>query len=140
MAFVNEELTQEERELFAQRDIKDPLDYMNKSKLIPSYWTIDKEREAILFSIGIQREWPDEVVFFYQLRETEIILSLKRRIVLPNTIIWSLNNTCYNPFEKMKDQKLVGEMKNLLKMALEQFGVKGKPNGKKEAIEVVFEF
>ena len=138
MAFKNEKLTQEERELFAQRNIINPIDYP-ETVLKPSYWTIDKEKEAILFKIGVQRDIPEEEVFFYQVRDKAVIVSVKQKIVLPNTLIWSLKNTYYNPFKEIKKQVLVNEWKTILKAALKEYGVWGKPQEGNEPIEVFFE-
>lgn len=140
MAFVNEKLTQEEKEMFIKKGIKNPLDYMNNSILIPNYWTIDRDKQAYLFQIGVQRDWPDEVVFMYQLREVCLIISVKRKTAQENTVIYSIQNTCYTPFDEIKDSKLVEELKDVLKLALEQFKIDGTPDYFNMAVNVVCDF
>jgi len=140
MAFVNEKVSQGEKELFAKRNIIDPLDYMNKSRLIPSYWTIDREREAFIFHIGVQRDWPDEEVFFYQLKQRYMFISVKRKYEANNTVVYSLNNTCYSPLDEMKDRVLVTEMKETLKLALDQFKTQGTPDDWNMSTRVICEF
>lgn len=139
MGFVNEELTQEERELFAQRNIVNPV-YGNKEALRPKRWTINREKDAILVQLGVHREWPDETVFFYQLRDSSFVISLKRRYMRPNTIVWSFENVRYNPFEEIRDSQINKEIKDVLKQALEVHKAHGASDTRSEQLKVVCEF
>lgn len=139
MGFVNEELTQEERELFAQRNIVNPLS-RDKKILIPKRWTIDREKQAYIIRLGVERDWPDEEVFFYQLRERHIIISVRQRLLPQNTVVYSLGNTCYSPLDEIKDSNVVEELKEVLKRALDQFKTQGTSDDWNMSTRVICEF
>ena len=140
MAFFNEKLTREERELFRQRDITNPLDYMNRSILVPEYWTIDRTRKSFIFEIGVQRDWPDETVFFYQLRDVSMIISVRHEYLRENTVVYSINNTCYSPLDGIEDVEFGDELKTVLKQALEQFKTQGTPDAWNMSTNVICDF
>ena len=139
MAFVNDELTQEEREVFAKRGIKNPV-YGKDHILIPRYWTIDREREAYITYLGVRRDWPDEKVLFYQLRDVSMVISVKWQSAQNNTIVYSLENTCDAPLKDIVDGELLEEVKSVLRLALEQFKANGRPDERNMATNVICNF
>ncbi len=139
MAFVNEELTPEEREWFAKRGIKNSV-YGKAHILKPRYWTIDRERDAYITYLGVRRDWPDEIVLFYQLRDISMIISVKRCSAPNNIGVYSLENTCDAPLKDIKDGELIEELKSVLREALEEFKANGRPDERNMAVKVICDF
>ena len=96
MAFDIEELTPEQQEQFAVKQIPDPLS-PTLGILKPREWIIDVGKDVFLFAIGVHRDYPDEELFFFHWKYQEMILPLRKENQLPNTRIWSFQTSWENP-------------------------------------------
>lgn len=70
MAFINEQLTSEQKEDFNSLKIKRPIFGLGRiirevDMELPWYWTIDKERKMYLMPTSYDRDYPDEKVFVF---------------------------------------------------------------------------
>ena len=77
MAFDIEELTPEQQEQFAVKQIPDPLS-PTLGILKPREWIIDVGKDVFLFAIGVHRDYPDEELFFFHWKDQEMILPLRK--------------------------------------------------------------
>lgn len=89
MAFINEQLTTEQRTEFEQRGIKSPVPHVYEN-LDPSYWTIDYENDTRLVGAGVFREFPDEKYFVFIKKSKVIIFVAKMHSIAEGSIEWEI--------------------------------------------------
>ncbi|MDD6072299.1 MAG: hypothetical protein PUC12_16025 [Clostridiales bacterium] len=121
MPFVNERLTEEQREEFANRGIKRP--WSNRTAK-PIYRTIDTDRNMCLWNLGnLGRDFFEHDMFLFEWNGEEYFVIME--YVDPNPkedyIIWSVSE-----FEKNEifDKPFAEDFKEALMM----YGVSGKPD------------
>ncbi len=88
MAFINERLTDLQREDFARRNITDPL---QQNQLFVSYfWTADFERNAFLANVGSYHDLPEETLFIFIFNQGIYLFKLEMRDIDCKTKEWNL--------------------------------------------------
>ncbi len=138
MAFLIEKLTQEQREQFKTKQIRNPLSPV-LGFLEPGEWIIDTEKDVFLFAIGVHRDYPNEELFFFHWRGMEFILPLKKENTLPNTRIWSLNTSWDNPIKNIQNnikQQVIID----LKCALDVYRVDGTFDPANLSVRILYDF
>lgn len=138
MAFDIEELTPEQQEQFAVKQIPDPLS-PTLGILKPREWIIDVGKDVFLFAIGVHRDYPDEELFFFHWKDQEMILSLRKENQLPNTRIWSFQTSWENPLRYVQGN-IRSQILADLKQALEVYRVDGTSDPSNLAVQVVCDF
>jgi hypothetical protein len=134
MAFVNENLTEEEREKFKARGIKNPTINRRLDILDPIRWTIDRENDMFLIKAGVDKDACYEYYFIFCWKGEQHVISLIMDTA-PNTVIWKkefelspYRFSVNDPFEKKK------------KKALKAFQVFGKPEENDDDTKVIIRF
>lgn len=118
MSFINEKLTPEQREEFADRGIKRPTSH-NIAK--PLFRTIDEEINMCLWHIGsLGRDDPDHHCFFFEFNGKNIYLIMKYSNPQKGSIIWTISE-----YEKNFTGKEI--FAKSIKDALTVYGVDGDP-------------
>lgn len=138
MPFVNEYLTDEQREDFERKGIRNPLSSALPI-LKPIKWICDSESNSYLFSIGTHRDYPDEELFFWHWKNQEFILPLKKHNIPPDTRMWGLNTFYPNPIVQLQDN-VAAEMIESLKLALEVYRLDGTTNPDNMSVKILFDF
>lgn len=139
MGFINEKVTEQERNAFKQKKIQNPLSPV-LPVLSPVYWTIDREKDTYLFKIGTHRDFPDEEYFYFKCMEYELIIFIGYRYESPNICKWNfdINKNC--KYNKMEISKFTTYMLELLKDALVTFQLNGKTEYENQEMNVICEF
>jgi hypothetical protein len=138
MAFVNAYLTDEQREEFERKCIGNPLSPA-LPVLKPLEWICDNEKESYLFSIGTHHDYPNEELFFWHWKNQEFILPVKKKNILPNTRVWSLDTSWPNPIIQLQNS-VKAEMIEDLKMALEVYRINGTTTADNMSVKIVCDF
>ena len=133
MAFINEKLTEEQREDFRAKGIKDP-NIGSVRFIAPLYQTIDREKDMCLVHAGVQRDacYEHYFVFFWKGKQHMISLIMDTE---PNTIIWK-NEVELSPYVFSADDPFVSDLKEALKVR--KFW--GEPEEMDDDSKVIFKF
>jgi len=138
MGFINEKVTEQERNKFKQKKIQNPLSPV-LPVLAPVYWTIDREKDMYLFKIGTHRDYPNEEWFFFKYKEREIVLFMDYKYESPNKCIWKIEIDRICKYNKI-EQSIVYSIFDELKKAFYVYQFNGKPDAENQEMKVVCEF
>ena len=133
MAFVNEKLTNEQREEFVARSIKNPAS-VSGIALSPIFWTIDHENDMCLIKGGVHRDYHNEYYFVFLWKGEQHIVSLVME-TKPYTVIWN-NEVQASTYGLSTSAPFVEDLKS----ALTIFKVDGSTRTINENAEVIFNF
>lgn len=95
MAFINEELTPEQKKEFNSWGIKYPLYFMGhlirEEKLEnPCHWTVDRERNIYLLGVYYDRNHFEEKVFVFIWNKNTYIVQFRESFEDGNTLVWNI--------------------------------------------------
>lgn len=127
MAFVNELVPKEQR-----REITIP----NYKTFKPSSWTIDKERDIILYNYWTNIDEPNEEYFALVTKDSVIKVRLWCEVEHPDIVKWSLLSLDI-PRNCLPDNNTV---RGILREALQAYGMSGFEFGDSEPIETIIKF
>ncbi len=128
MAFVNERIPREER-----REIQIST-YKRKT---PSKWTIDREREAMLFKYMDNIDTPSEIDFGFIWKEHVFDVKFFQETSSPNIVKWTLRSNINIPsyYESEKE-----DIMEALRDAMRVYGFSGHKFYDEEPAEVIINF
>ena len=138
MSFVNEELTQEERNAL----INQKIDYGMGRILKSSYRTIDRERHLLFMRCGVYGfDVPEDIVFYFEIKECQFLIKITEHSGMINE---STFNISYSNFEMIKSSTNnydIITLKQYLKEALQVFELTGDPTFKiNKVVKYTFDF
>lgn len=131
MAFVNERLTSEQKEIFNSLKIKKPIFGFGRiirevDMELPWYWTIDKERKMYLMSTSYDRDYPDERVFVFIWNNKNYLVQFNISVENGYTVVWNIpkHYLINEVYPYCKDNHFLDDLRE----ALVAYGVTGNPN------------
>lgn len=127
MAFVNESIPREERREFKIGNVE---------KRTPAYWTIDRERDAILFKYWTNIDEPSEIQFAFVWKEKVFDITFHKETYEPNIVKWTLTSV-YIPPEYKKEEK---NIMDALRDAMRVYGFSGFQYYDQGPIKVIINF
>ena len=127
MAFVNEMITQNERREFQ---------ISKYEKKTPFFWTIDREKNIILFEITTNRDEPTEIEFGFVWRDVVLDVTFNKETFQPNIVKWTIKSMHIPDEYKEQKEEIVQELRN----AMCVYGFSGFQFYKKESVEVIINF
>ncbi len=135
MAFINERLTDLQREDFAKRNIKNPL--LKDQLLIPYFWTADYERNTFLVNVGSSHDLPEEELFIFIRNQDVFLFKLEMQNVDGKTKKWNFLN-----FKPISDNIETDEdlLMNLFKEALTEYKYNGLPENYRQQFDMEIDF
>lgn len=127
MAFVNEMIPQNERREFQ---------ISKYEKKTPYFWTINREKNTILFKFETNRDEPAETEFGFVWKDAVFKVILIKETFMPNIVKWTIKNF-YIPNEyKEKKEEILQELRD----AMREYGFSGFQFYNKEPAEVIIDF
>ena len=131
MAFINEKLTNEQKEEFNSWGIMQP--YFGFGRIIdetpmrnPWYWTVDKERKMYLLDTTYDREYINECVFIFIWNGKDYRVQFYCRTEANNTVIWELPKKYLidTVFPYCEEEHFLDDLREALRV----YGYTGRPN------------
>ena len=127
MAFVNERISQNERREFQ---------ISKYEKKTPFFWTIDREKNFILFEIITNRDKPTEIEFGFVWQDMILDVVFNKERFQPNIVKWTIESLDIpNEFKEHKDERMQ-ELRNAMRV----YGFSGFQFYKKGPVEVITNF
>lgn len=143
MAFVNERLTSEQKEIFNSLKIKKPIFGFGRiirevDMELPWYWTIDKERKMYLMSTSYDRDYPDERVFVFIWNNKNYLVQFNISFENGYTIVWNIPKRYLinDVYPYCEDDCFLDDLRE----ALAAYGVSGDPDNSYEKCSTKFNF
>ena len=127
MAFINERVPKEQKKEFA---------IPNYRTITPSFWTIDKEKNIILFDYWTNIDKPNEEYFALVINSSIIKVKLWRETEHPNIVRWS-GISVDIPSSCKLDKSTILE---ILREAMKTYGMSGFQFYDEGPIETIIEF
>lgn len=127
MAFVNERIPLDERREFQ---------ISKYEKKTPSKWTIDREKNIILFRLSTNRDKPSEIAFGFVWENIIFKVVFIKETFMPNIVKWTIKSF-YIPDEyKGKKEAILQELRN----AMHIYGYAGLQFYDEGPVEVITNF
>ncbi len=135
MAFINERLTDLQREDFEKRNIKNPL--QKDQLLVPNFWTADFERNTFLVNVGSYHDLPEEILFIFIHNQDVFLFKLEMRNIDCETKEWNFLN-----FKPLSDNIETDEnlLMGLFKEALSEYKYNGLPKDFRQQFKMKINF
>lgn len=135
MAFINEKLTSEQKDIFNSLNIKRPVFGFGHvirevDMEFPWYWTIDKERKMYLMSTSYDRDYPDERVFIFVWNNKNYLVQFNISFENGYTVVWNIpkHYLINDVFPYCEDDRFLDDLCD----ALAAYGVSGNPDNSNE--------
>lgn len=127
MAFVNEKVPQNERREFR---------ISRSERVTPKFWTIDREKKAILFDYWTNIDKPSEIEFAFVWKEKVFDITFYKETYRPNIVKWTIESM-YIPPEYKSEEK---DIMDALRDAMRVYGFSGFEYFDQGPIEVIINF
>ncbi len=131
MAFINEQLTTEQRTKLEQRGIKNPNPQRTDDILRTRFWTADFDNDMYLVGAGVYREFPDETYFVFINKSNIIRFVAKMHSIIKGSIEWEICRL-------IDERHLFAEDMGDIESALSVFQVFGYPEESNTKVSVTF--
>ncbi len=143
MAFINEKLTSEQKDIFNSLNIKRPVFGFGHvirevDMEFPWYWTIDKERKMYLMSTSYDRDYLDEKVFVFVWNNKNYLVQFNISFENGYTVVWNIpkHYLINDVFPYCEDDRFLDDLCD----ALVAYGVSGNPDILNEKGSTIFSF
>lgn len=127
MAFVNERIPLDERREFQ---------ISKYEKKTPSKWTIDREKNIILFKVSTNRDEPYEIKFGFIWEDVVIKVVFIQETFMPNIVKWTLKSIYIPDEHREREEKILQDLRS----AMHVYGIAGLQVHRGGPIEVIVNF